>query len=416
MHRPVQQKPELLAPAGTMEKLKVAIHYGADAVYLGGKEFGLRAFSGNFSRKELEAAMEYAHAHGKRAYVTVNIYAHAADLDALPDYLRYLRSIGTDGILVADLGVFRLAQEIVPELELHVSTQANITNERAARAWQDMGAKRIVLARELSLLEIQRIRKACDAELELFIHGALCISSSGRCYLSSYLTGRDANRGSCTQPCRWRYHLVEEKRPGQYFPVEEDERGTYIMNSKDLCLMPHLREILESGVDSLKIEGRMKSVHYVASVTKAYRMAIDSYFESPEHFEVREEWLAELAKATHRDYTEGFFARRPGGEGQIYGSSTYERPTEFLGLVRDYDEESGFALVEQRNRMQIGQEIELFPPSGTGFFQQLDEMLDDHGAPIAVAPHAQQMIRIRMAHPVAPWTILRSANISSERR
>ena len=418
MQRGMVRKPELLAPAGTMEKLKIALLYGADAVYLGGKEFGLRAFSGNFSREELAAAMEYAHGRGKRVYVTVNIYAHARDMDALPEYLRYLRDIAVDGILVADLGVFQLAREVVPELELHISTQANITNAGAARAWQAMGARRIVLARELSMGEIREIREACDAELELFVHGAMCISYSGRCYLSSYLTGRDANRGSCTQPCRWRYHLVEEKRPGQYFPVEEDDRGTYVMNSKDLCLMPRLREILECGVDSLKIEGRMKSVHYVASVTKAYRMAVDSYFDSPEGFEVRDEWLVELGKATHRDYTEGFFSGRPGDESQIYGSSTYTRPTEFLGLVRGYDVNTGFAVVEQRNHMRRGQEIEIFPPEGEGFFQRLEDMLDAEGNPIETAPHAQQTVRIRVAHSVTPGTILRSVQYigASERR
>ncbi len=401
-----QKKPELLAPAGNLEKLKMAILYGADAVYLGGKAFGLRAFGGNFSRKELQEAMEFVHGKGKRAYVTVNIYAHNEDIEKLPDYLKYLEAIGADGLLVADPGVFQLAREAAPGLELHISTQANITNWRSAKAWQDSGAHRVVLARELSLQEIRKIREKCDAELEMFVHGAMCISYSGRCYLSSYLTGRDANRGSCAQPCRWKYHLTEENRPGQYFPVEEDERGTYIMNSKDMCLLPYLKDVIESGVDSLKIEGRMKSVHYVASVVKAYRMAIDAYFENPEEFMIRQEWLDELEKVSHRAYTSGFYFHKSEND-QIYGHSSYEQTSEFVGLVQSYDPDTGFAWVEQRNPMQLGQEIELFQPKEKGFCQQLSEMLDEDGNPIDRAPHAQQLIQIRMEHPVEPFAILR---------
>ena len=274
------KKPELLAPAGTLEKLKMAVLYGADAVYLGGKSFGLRALGGNFSREELAEGTEFAHAHGCKVYVTVNIYPHDGDLAGLPEYLRDLEAIGVDALLVADLGVFSIAREKVPNLPLHVSTQANTVNSAAVKAWQALGAQRVVLARELSIAEIAAIRKAVPVELEMFVHGAMCISMSGRCLLSNYFTGRDSNRGACAQSCRWRYALVEETRPGQYFPIEEDERGTYILNSKDLCLLPHLSELIKSGVDSLKIEGRMKSVHYVASVTKAYRMAIDRYFEN----------------------------------------------------------------------------------------------------------------------------------------
>ena len=403
----LKRKPELLAPAGNMEKLKAAVMYGADAVYLGGKSFGLRAFSGNFNREELKEAAAFVHEQGKRIYVTVNIYAHNADIAALKDYLAYLQDIGVDALLIADLGVFQLAREVIPEMELHVSTQANITNWKSAQVWQSLGARRVVLARELSCEEIRDIRQHCDAEIEMFVHGAMCISYSGRCYLSSYLTGRDANRGSCTQPCRWKYQLLEEKRPGQYFPVAEDERGTYIMNSKDMCLLPYLRDVIESGVDSLKIEGRMKSVHYVASVVKAYRMAIDSYFESPDAFQVRKEWLEELEKVSHRAYTTGFYFHLPDAEDQIYGTSSYEQTSEFVGLVRDYDEESGFATVEQRNHMKRGEEIELFLPQGEGFRQILNEMLDEEGHPIDTAPHAQQILQIRMEQPVVPWTILR---------
>ena len=259
------KKPELLAPAGNMEKMKMALLYGADAVYLGGKTFGLRALGGNFTREELKEAMEFAHGLGKKVYVTVNVFPHNEDIEALPDYLRYLAEIGTDALLVADLGIFRLCQKVIPDMELHISTQANNTNWATVNAWHELGAKRVVLAREMSLAEVRTIRDKTEADLEMFVHGAMCISYSGRCLLSNYFTGRDANRGACAQSCRWKYALVEETRPGKYFPIEEDDRGTYIMNSKDMCLLPHLRDVIESGVDSLKIEGRMKSVHYAAS-------------------------------------------------------------------------------------------------------------------------------------------------------
>ncbi len=403
----MMRKPELLAPAGNMEKLKAAIMFGADAVYLGGKSFGLRAFSGNFTEEELKEAVSFVHEHGKKVYVTVNIYAHNSDIEHLTEYLRYLKELSVDALLVADIGVFRIARDIVPDMELHVSTQANITNWRSAQVWQEMGARRIVLAREMSCSEIREIRCLCEAELEVFVHGAMCISYSGRCYLSSYLTGRDANRGSCTQPCRWKYQLVEEKRPGQYFPIEEDERGTYIMNSKDLCLLPYIKEVIESGIDSLKIEGRMKSVHYVASVVKAYRMAIDSYFEDPENFTIRKEWLEELEKVSHRAYTTGFFHQKPSSEDQIYGTSSYEQTSEFVGLVRDYDEKNGLAVVEQRNHMKLGEEIEFFLPQGQGFRQRLEEMYDEDGNTVTTAPHAQQILKIPVKRAVVPWTILR---------
>ena len=262
---------ELLSPAGNFEKMQFALEFGADAVYLGGKNFGLRAFSGNFSDEEISRSVEYAHSKSKSVYVTVNIFPHESDLKTLPDFLKHLDRAGVDGLLVADLGIFSMAKEIVPNLKLHVSTQANITNSKSARAWQNLGATRLVLARELSLDEIKEIRDAVDCEIEVFVHGAMCLSYSGRCYLSAYMTNRDANRGSCTQPCRWKYSLVEEKRPNEFFPIDEDERGTFILNSKDLCLLPRLKELLDVGIDSLKIEGRMKSVNYVAGVTKVMR-------------------------------------------------------------------------------------------------------------------------------------------------
>lgn len=401
------KKPELLAPAGNMEKLKMALLYGADAVYLGGKAFGLRAFGGNFTNEELQEAVNFAHKLGKKIYVTVNIFPHNSDIAKLPAYLTFLNEIKVDAILVADLGVFTLAKEYAPDVELHISTQANNTNWAAVNAWAELGASRVVLAREMSLEEIKEIREKCSVELEMFVHGAMCISYSGRCLMSNYLTGRDANRGSCAQPCRWNYALVEEKRPGQYFPVLEDERGTYIFNSKDMCLLPYLPDVIASGVDSLKIEGRMKSVHYAASVVKAYREAIDSYFAAPEQFEVKKEWVEELDKVSHRAYTTGFYYGRPTEKDQIYGTSSYTQTSDFVGLVLDYDEKTGFATVEQRNNMKVGQEIEIFQPHLAGYRQILQEMYNDEGESIQVAPHPQQIVKIRMDKPVEPYGILR---------
>ena len=401
------KKPELLAPAGNMEKLKMALLYGADTVYLGGKAFGLRAFGGNFTNEELQEAVDFAHKLGKKIYVTVNIFPHNSDIAKLPAYLTFLNEIKVDAILVADLGVFTLAKEYAPDVELHISTQANNTNWAAVNAWAELGASRVVLAREMSLEEIKEIRETCSVELEMFVHGAMCISYSGRCLMSNYLTGRDANRGSCAQPCRWNYALVEEKRPGQYFPVLEDERGTYIFNSKDMCLLPYLPDVIASGVDSLKIEGRMKSVHYAASVVKAYREAIDSYFAAPEQFEVKKEWVEELDKVSHRAYTTGFYYGRPTEKDQIYGTSSYTQTSDFVGLVLDYDEKTGFATVEQRNNMKVGQEIEIFQPHLAGYRQILQEMYNDEGEAIQVAPHPQQIVKIRMDKPVEPYGILR---------
>ena len=396
--------PELLAPAGNPEKLRMAVLYGADAVYLGGRSFGLRAFGGNFTPDKMKEAVAFAHQHGTKVYITINIFPHDNDMLDLDDYLHFVYDIGADAALVADLGVFTRAREIVPSLPLHVSTQANNTNWRAAEAWHKLGAKRIVLARELSGKEISEIRRHTDAELEIFVHGAMCISYSGRCMLSNYLAGRDANRGACAQPCRWKYALVEEKCPGEYLPIEEDEHGTYIMNSKDLCLLPYLQDVIDTGVDSLKIEGRMKSVHYVASVTKAYRDALDGYAANGGKYESSAE-EAELQKVSHREYTTGFFFGRPDGQAQNYKSSEYIQTSEFIGIVRSYD--AGYAKIEQRNHMEKGEEIEVFSPEGT-WKQRIDEMIDAHTSmPIDVAPHAQQMILMKMERPVSPYTILR---------
>ena len=401
------KKPELLAPAGNLEKLKMALIYGADAVFLGGKAFGLRAFGGNFTEAELKEGVEFAHHMKKKVYVTVNIYPHNSDLEKLPDYLRFLASIQVDAILVADLGVFNIARQVAPNLHIHISTQANNTNWASVQAWQAMGASRVVLARELSIHEIEEIREKCDVELEMFVHGAMCISYSGRCLMSNYFTGRDANRGSCAQSCRWKYNLVEEKRPGEYFPVVEDERGTYIFNSKDMCLLPYIDKVIASGVDSLKIEGRMKSVHYASSVVKAYRLAIDSYFADPEAFEIKDEWLDELQKVSHREYTTGFYFNKPTEQDQIYGSSSYIQTSDFIGLVLSYDAKSQLATIEQRNNMKLGQEIEIIQPKGKTFIQNIDVMMNDEGLPIEVAPHAQQIIKIKMNEPVEPYAMLR---------
>ncbi|WP_028129041.1 U32 family peptidase [Selenomonas sp. AE3005] len=402
------KKPELLAPAGNLEKMKMAVLYGADAVYLGGKAFGLRAFGGNFNYEELKEAVDFAHARGRKVYVTVNIFPHNSDIEKLPDYLRYLQEINVDALLVADLGVFMLCRKLIPDMELHISTQANNTNWATVNAWKELGAKRVVLAREMSLNEIREIRAKCDVDLEMFMHGAMCISYSGRCLLSNYFTGRDSNRGSCAQSCRWKYALVEETRPGKYFPIEEDDRGTYIMNSKDMCLMPHIKDVIESGVDSLKIEGRMKSVHYAASVTKAYRLAIDNYFADPENFTVKQEWMDELEKVSHRAYTTGFYYHQPDADDQIYGKTSYDQTSDFVGLVRSYDAATGYAVVEQRNNMKVGQEIEVFQPTGPLYRQKITSMIDNEtNEEISVAPHPQQIIRMKMEQPVEEYTILR---------
>ena len=384
----------------------MALAYGADAAYLGGAQFGLRAFGGNFTNEEIRAAVNLAHGVGKKIYVTVNVFPHNDDLVSLPDYMHFLADVEVDAVLVADLGVFMLAREIAPQLPVHISTQANNVNWRTVRAWQELGAERVVLARELSREEIREIRRHTDVELELFVHGAMCISYSGRCLLSSYFTGRDANRGGCAQSCRWKYALVEESRPGECYPIEEDARGTYIMNSKDLCLLPYLDEVVDSSIDSLKIEGRMKSVHYVASVVKAYRMALDACLTDTS-YKVREEWLTELEKVSHRSYTTGFFFGKTTEADQIYGSSSYEQTSDFVGLVRAYDEKTKIAAVEQRNNMKLGQEIEIFQPVGASFRQKLAEMWDTEGQEIAAAPHPQQIIRMRMAQPVEVNSILR---------
>ncbi len=398
-------KPELLAPAGNFEKLQAALIYGADAVYLGGKNFNLRAAGDNFDEPELLKAVEFTHNLGKKIYVTVNIFAHNPDFDALADWLKFLESAGVDAVLVSDPGIFSLTKELT-NLEIHISTQANVTNYRAANFWQKLGAARIVLARELSFAEISEIKNRCPAELEIFVHGAMCISYSGRCWLSHYLTGRDGNLGECTHSCRWKYNLVEEKRPGEFFEVGEDSRGAYVMNSKDLCLLPHLDKIISAGVSSLKIEGRMKSVNYVAGAVKVYRAAIDSYFENPQEFKILPEWIEELDKIPHRPYTTGFFVS-DGEPTEIYETSKPERKSNFFGIVREFDSITSTALIEQRGKFEVGQTVEFFQPHGKTFSQIINFMTDIEGNEISSAPHAQQLVKMKVDAPVEIWSLMR---------
>ena len=397
------KKIELLAPAGDLEKLKIAVIYGADAVYFGGESFSLRAGAGNLSIDEMKEGIEFAHERNVRCYMALNIFPHNEDIEPLTEYLESIKEIGIDAFIVSDPGVITLLKEIIPDAELHLSTQANMTNYKTANFWYAMGVTRIVLARELSFEEIKEVRKNTppQMEYEAFVHGAMCISYSGRCLLSNFMIERDANRGLCAHPCRWKYALVEEQRPGQYYPIEEDDRGTYILNSRDLCMIEHIPELIESGLASLKIEGRMKSIFYVATVISAYRKAIDAYYADPEHYEYDPKWLDEIKKVSHREFTTGFYFDRPTNKDQNYRTSAYTRDFLFTGLVRSYDPETGYAIVEQRNKMSIGDEIEIFGP-GTDFFAQtLTEMYDEEGNPVDSAPHPQQILRIKVEQPVA---------------
>ena len=397
---------ELLAPAGNFEKLQAALIYGADAVYIGGKNFSLRAYGDNFSEDEILKAVEFTHKLNKKIYVATNVFAHNADLAELENYFKFLDSAGVDAVLISDLGVFTLAKSLTKNLQLHVSTQANVTNYRTAKFFYEMGASRIVLARELTLEEILEIKNNCAAELEIFVHGAMCISYSGRCYLSHYLTGRDGNKGACTHSCRWKYSLMEEKRPGEFFDVDEDSRGAYVMNSKDLCLLPYLDKVIESGVASLKIEGRMKSVNYVAGVVKVYRAAIDSYFENPKNFTLRAEWLEELEKVAHRPYTSGFFIS-DGAPTEIYDTSKPKRSSNFLGIVRNFDAEKMLVTVEQRGKFELNQDVEFFQPHGEIFRQKISAMYDEDGEEIFSAPHAQQIVKIPVTQAVENFSLMR---------
>lgn len=405
------KKPELLAPAGDLEKLKMAIIYGADAVYLGGEQFGLRKASKNFTLDQIKEGVEFAHNRGKKIYVTMNIVPHDDDLKGLEDYVRNLYDIKVDGVIVSDPGIYSIINRTVPELPIHLSTQASITNYETIMFWYNLGIRRIVLARELSLKEIESIidRAPKDLEIETFVHGAMCISYSGRCLLSNYMAGRDANRGECAHPCRWKYNLVEEKRPGEYFPIYEDEKGTFIFNSKDLCMIEYIPELIDSGIKSFKIEGRVKSSYYVATVIRSYRMAIDEYFNDPESYTFRKQWIDEIKKASHRDFTTGFYFGKPTEDDQVYTSSSYIRGYDYIGLVLDYDHDSKIATVEQRNRMFVGDKIEVFGPNKEHFTQIIDKMWDEEGDEIEVAPHPQQVIKMKMDNEVKAWDMMRKS-------
>ncbi|MCT4565369.1 MAG: U32 family peptidase [Maledivibacter sp.] len=405
----MNKKIELLAPAGDLEKLKIAFAYGADAVYIGGQIFGLRASARNFSFEDMEEGIRYAHERGKRVYVTLNIIPHNEDLKELPGYLEKLSELKVDAVILSDPGTLMYVKEYAPNLEIHLSTQANNTNYMSANFWYKQGIKRIVLARELSFKEIKEVGDNIpkDLELEGFIHGAMCISYSGRCLLSNYMADRDSNRGQCAHPCRWNYYLVEEKRPGEYIRVTEDEKGTYFFNSKDLCMINHIPELINSGIFSLKIEGRMKSIYYVANTVRVYRKAIDEYLESPEKFQFNPEWLEELSKVSHRKFTNGFYLNKPTKDDQLYTSSSYIREYDFIGMVLEYDEKTGLAIVEQRNRMFKGDHIEVIGPDYKSFKQEIKIMLDDKDNEIDVAPHAQQKIKMSMDKPVEKYYILR---------
>lgn len=402
-------KVELLAPAGNLEKLKMAVVYGADAVYLGGDEFGLRAYAGNFGEDELKEGLEFAHSRGKKVYLTMNIIPHNEDFIGMQQYIRRVSEAGVDAIIFSDPGIFDLLRQEAPDMELHLSTQANNTNWRSAAFWHRQGVKRIILARELSLAEVREIRKNVpqDLELEMFIHGAMCISYSGRCLLSNYMAGRDSNRGECAHPCRWKYHLVEEKRPGEYMPVIENERGTFIFNSKDLCLIGHIPDIIDSGITSLKIEGRMKSSYYVATVVKAYREALDAYYSDPVNYKFDKAWLEEMSKASHREYTTGFCIGKPSGNEQIYESSSYIREYDFVGIVTDYDKATGIATIEQRNRFIDGDELEVVSPRGSFFIQKATSMKNADGESIDAAPHPQMTVYMPVDRPIEPYAMLR---------
>ena len=407
------RRPELLIPASSLEVLKIAVIYGADAVYIGGEAFGLRAKAKNFSMEEMREGIRFAHDHEVKVYVTANILAHNDDLEGVREYFKELDSFAKeekpDALIIADPGVFMIAKEVCPDIERHVSTQANNTNYETYRFWYGLGAKRVVSARELSLNEIKELRANIpdDLEIETFIHGAMCISYSGRCLLSNYFTGRDANQGACTHPCRWKYSIVEETRPNEYMPVYENERGTYIFNSKDLCMIEHIPELMESGIDSFKIEGRMKTALYVATVARTYRKAIDDYKVSPELYKKNLPWyLDQISNCTYRQFTTGFFFGKPSDEAQIYDNNTYLKEYTYLGIVGEQNEE-GLYRIEQRKKFSVGEEIEIMKPDGENLTVTVKRIVDEDGADMESAPHPKQVLYIDLGHPLEKYDILR---------
>ena len=403
------RRPELLIPASSLEVLKTAVVFGADAVYIGGEAFGLRAKAKNFSREEMEAGILFAHEHGVKVYITVNILAHNDDLPEAEVYLRELKEIKPDALIIADPAIYELAKEICPEIERHISTQANNTNYGTYNFWWKQGAKRVVSARELSLKEIKEIREHIPEEMEIesFIHGAMCISYSGRCLLSNFFTGRDANRGACTHPCRWKYSIVEETRPGEYMPVYENERGTYIFNSKDLCMIEHMDDVLEAGIDSLKIEGRMKTALYVATVARTYRKAIDDYLEDPALYREHMPWYQEQIKScTYRQFTTGFFYGKPDETTQIYDNNTYEKGYTYLGYIEE-QREDGLYRITQRNKFLLGETIEVMKPDGRNLRAVVKGIFDEEGQSMESAPHPQQVLYVELDAEVSVYDILR---------
>lgn len=402
------RKIELLVPASSLEVLKIAVVFGADAVYIGGEAFGLRAKAKNFSHEDMAEGIAFAHEHGVKVYVTVNILAHNGDLPGVREYLQELRELKPDALIIADPGIFTYAQEICPEIERHISTQANNTNYATYNFWYRQGASRVVSARELSLKEIKEIRERIpeDLEIETFVHGAMCISYSGRCLLSNYFTGRDANQGACTHPCRWKYAVVEEKRPGEYLPVYENERGTYIFNSKDLCMIEHIPELIDAGIDSFKIEGRMKTALYVATVARTYRKAIDDYQKDPELYKKNMPWyLDQISNCTYRQFTTGFFFGKPDHETQIYDNNTYIREYTYLGIVGAV--ENGLARIEQRNKFSVGETIEIMKPDGSNVEAKVLRILNEDGEEQESAPHSKQVLHVELSETPAQYDLLR---------
>ncbi len=403
------EKPELLAPGGSLEKLKTAIMYGADAVYIGGEAYSLRVAAENFSEDDMKEGLEFAHSRGKKVYLTANIIPHNKDIDEFYKFVEKIKPMGFDAVLTADLGVFDILREQAPEIPIHVSTQANNVNYRSAAMWYKLGAKRVVLGREMSFEEMREIRERTPKELELeaFVHGAMCISYSGRCLLSNYMTGRDANQGACAHPCRWNYSLVEQTRPGEYMDIYENERGSFIFNSKDLCLIEHIPELIESGISSFKIEGRVKTSYYVATIVKAYREEIDRYFENPQSYTFDKSQFEELCKVSHRPYTTGFAFGRPDGKGQVYTDSSYIRDYDLIGIVTDYDSSTGIATITQRNRFFKGDEIEILQPGKPFHTQIVESMKNENDEEIDVAPYAAMIVKIPLTTAVVQGAMLR---------
>ena len=411
------RKLELLIPAGSLDVLKTAVIYGADAVYIGGEAFGLRAKAKNFTKEDMKEGIAFAHERGVKVYVTANILAHNEDLPGVEAYFEEMKEVHPDALIISDPGVFAIARKILPDMELHVSTQANNTNYGTFLFWYNQGAKRVVTARELSLKEIKEIRDRIpeDMEIESFIHGAMCISYSGRCLLSNYFVGRDANQGACTHPCRWKYSVVEETRPGEYMPVYENERGTYIFNSKDLCMIEHIPEMIEAGIDSFKIEGRMKTALYVATVARTYRKAIDDYLESPEKYRANMEWYkAEIGKCTYREFTTGFYFNKPDSTTQIYDSNTYVKNYTYIGTVETVFEDGSFQM-EQKNKFTVGETIEIMKPDGRNLAVTVEEIRNEEGELMESAPHPKQILKVKLSETPKAYDILRRSEQNEEK-